>query len=148
MVIALMMSTLTPWLLADRRKFVPLPSGPFSRTGMVSDTLSPLLAFSRLRIAWNRRSIEVGSAIDAPSMSKSRWFTWYLLITLWYAWVRAFTSVHDWPSSTPPAPPKEMIVWAPSLWARAMRALAVELLMSRVSPQIGLHPLPMMNAAV
>src|SRR5438046_9167985 len=108
MVIALMMATLTLWLLADRRKFVPLASGPFSSTGMVSDTLSPLLAFSRLRIAVKRRSIEVGSAIDAPSMSKSRWFTWYLLITLWYAWVRECTLVQAWPSSPWPAPPNDL----------------------------------------
>src|SRR5690349_17414350 len=143
-----MMDTLTPWSWADRRKFVPLASGPFSSTGMVNDTLSPPLAFSRFLIAVNRRSIDVGSAIDAPSMSKSMWFTWYLLITLWYAWVNELTLVQDWPSSTPPAPPNEMIVWAPSLCARAMRALAPESLMPRVSPQIGVHPLPMMNAAV
>src|SRR5262245_4888054 len=137
-----------PLFLAACRNVVPLPSGPFCSTGMVTETTRPALFASRVLIAWNRRLYEVGSAMAAPSMSKSRWLTWYLLITLWYADVSDAVFVQDWASSTPAAPPNEMIVCAPSLCARAIFALAPELLMSSVSPQIGVQPLPLMNAAV
>src|SRR5258705_2173061 len=103
---------------------------------MVSDTTRLGLLDSRLRIDWNRRLMDAGSAMAAPSMSKSRWFTLYLLITLWYAAVREAVFVQDWPSSAPAAPPKEMMVCAPSLCARAISAFAVESLMPSETPQI------------
>ena len=41
-----------------------------------------------------------------------------------------------------------IMVCAPSLCARAISALVGELLIGRESPQIGVQPEPMMNAAV
>src|SRR2546430_10307544 len=144
----LTMSMRVPLALAAGRNGVRLPSGPFCSTGMVTETFRPELLASSVLMAWKRRLIEPESAIAAPSTSKSRWVTWYLLITLWYAAVSDPVSVHDWASSAPAAPPNEMMVWAPSLCAFAIFALAVQLLMSCESPQIGVQPLPMMKAAV
>src|SRR5256885_16735094 len=148
MVMMLTTSMRVPLLLAACRTAVPSPSGPLGSTGIVTDTDRPELPASSRLIAWKRRLIEAVSAIAAPSTSKSRWSTWYLLITLWYAAASDVVSVHDWASSTPPAPPKEMIVLAPSLSAFAIFAFTVELLMSSESPQIGVQPLPMTKAAV
>ena len=115
---------------------------------MVTDTTSPGFLASNVLMAWNRRFTEVGSAMAAPSMSRSRWSALYLLITFWYACVSAPVSVHDWPSSAPAAPPNAMIVLAPAPCARAISVLAIELSMPCESPQIGVQPLPMTNAAV
>ena len=114
----------------------------------MTETFRPALAFCRPLIALKRRSTEPVSAIAAPSMSKSRWSTWYLLMTLWYAACNDDWLVQDWPNSAPPAPPNEMIVLAPAACARAIRAFTVEFSMPSVSPQIGVQPEPMTNAAV
>src|SRR6266511_3442280 len=74
-----------PLVRAARRNASPKKSGPFSSTGMVTEMTKPRLRASRALMAWYRRLMEPVSAIAAPSMSKSRWVTWYLSITLWYA---------------------------------------------------------------
>ena len=56
--------------------------------------------------------------------------------------------VHVWASSAPAAPPNEMMVCAPSFCALVISALVGELLIGCESPQIGVQPEPMMNAAV
>src|SRR5690242_4842843 len=137
-----------PLDFAACRNAVPLPSGPLCSTGIVTETLRPGLLDSNVLMAWNRRLMEPGSAIAAPSTSKSMWSTPYLLMTLWYAAARDAVLVHDWASSTPPAPPNEMMALAPSLCACAIFGFTVELLMSSESPQIGVQPLPMTKAAV
>src|SRR5438046_8920162 len=137
-----------PLFLAACRNAVPLLSGPLCRTGMVSEMFRPGLLASSVLIAWKRRLIEAGSAIAAPSTSKSRWSTRYLLITLWYAEVSELVSVQDWASSVPPAPPKAMLVLAPAPSALESLALAPDVVMASVSPQMGVQPLPMTNAAV
>src|SRR3954471_11144564 len=69
-------------------------------------------------------------------------------MTLWYAAVSDLVSVHDWASSTPPAPPNDTIILAPLLRALSMNGFTVEFVGPSVSPQIGLQPLPMTKAAV
>src|SRR6266540_805357 len=137
-----------PLVRAARRNASPKKSGPFSSTGMVTEMTKPRLRASRALMAWYRRLMEPVSAIAAPSMSKSRWVTWYLSITLWYARVSDAVLVQDWASSAPAAPPKAMMVLAPARSARAIFALTSDTLMFWPSPQMGVHPTQVMNEAV
>src|SRR6266545_4992724 len=136
-----------PLVRAARRNASPKKSGPFSSTGMVTEMTKPRLRASRALMAWYRRLMEPVSAIAAPSMSKSRWVTWYLSITLWYARVSDAVLVQDWASSVPAAPPTAMMVLAPARSARAIFALTSDTLMFWPSLQMGVHPTPVMNEA-
>src|SRR6266566_834894 len=145
----LTMSRRAPSFLASWMNATPLPSSPVGSTGTVTETLRPGLADSRALIAAKRRLIVVGSAIAAPSMSKSTCERWYWLITDWYAACREVVFVQDWASSTPPAPPKDTMTWAPADWAAEMSPETVgSLVTGSVSPQMAVQPLPITNAAV
>src|SRR5579859_101309 len=149
MAITLTTSTLVPSVCACLRNASPLKSGPVGNVGMVSETTRPGLADSSWLIAWNRVLLVAVSAIAAPSMSKSMWLMCSVFITDWYAdssWLRL---VQDWASSTPSAPPNETIGVAPSDSALLISPLTVgSFVTGSVSPQIGVQPDPITNAAV
>ena len=57
--------------------------------------------------------------------------------------------MQDWASSMPEAPPNETIGWAPSASAVVISPVTVgSLVTGRVSPQIGVQPLPITKAVV
>src|SRR2546430_17298719 len=109
MVMMLTTSMRVPLALAACRNAVPLPSGPLCSTGIVTETDRPELAAASRLIAWKRRLIEAVFAIAAPSATKARRATWYLLITLWYAPGRRVVSGDGWAPSTPPAPAEGLV---------------------------------------
>ena len=70
-------------------------------------------------------------------------------ITDWYAAVSWLRLVQDCASSIPDAPPKETIGCAPWPSAVVISPVTVgSLLTGRVSPQMGVQPLPVTNAAL
>ncbi len=71
------------------------------------------------------------------------------MITVWYACCNDPELVQDCANSTPPAPPKDTITCAPADCAEEMSPETVgSLVTGNVSPQIGVQPLPITNAAV
>src|SRR3954469_14248389 len=125
MAMTLTTATSTPLSRAERTTLRPSAVSPDGSTGSVSETCTLRLCCS-WAMALDRRSIDAGSAVAAPSTSKSMLLSLYVSTTAWYWAVRASTVVHAWASSWLAAPPKDTIT-SPPIERRAATWSAIQL---------------------
>ena len=83
MAITLTTDRCVPSCAACWRNAWPLLSGPLGKAGIVTETTSAGLFASSWLMASRRKLLVAVSAMAAPSMSKSMWFTCSVLITDW-----------------------------------------------------------------
>src|SRR3954454_11725596 len=133
-------SRLTPASLADLTTLRPSEVRPVGSTGSVSEILRPgLLLWSVFR-ACERRAIVVGSAMAAPSMSKSAYLRPYALTTASYSAATCADVLHAWASSMPDAPPKEILTSPPPLRILVISSFCQAVRGSYAPNQLALQP--------